>query len=523
MTAPIATSPKRNGTMSARADIRPGRDNATQCPIVAHNRTSVAAGALRTATGWRIADGVLAVGVLAVVVTAGNLDHMPHGLRGFLEIRLTIKNALLVTAFAWGWPIVLTLCGLYAPNRLRTGRGEWPRLVIAGAVGCALAMVFPLTSRSGLVGPLHAFLFGATVVPATGLLRASVRAVNHMRRLAARRQVVLVGSGPLAAELYRQLVSDASQDTTVIGFIDSEPQAALRQCSECQGSGAPGTGPAHLGGVPDLERVLMRRVVDNVFIGLPLKSRYEEVRQSMAACARVGVPASYSADLFGRGPTIPHPDDRGAPVLSLPGTPFVDRFGIKRVIDVAGALVLLIVLAPVLLGIAIAIKLTSTGPVLYPQDRYGYMKRLFRMYKFRTMVVDAEQLQLQLEVRNEASGPVFKIRDDPRITPTGRFLRRWSLDELPQLWNVLAGEMSLVGPRPLPTRDVGRFTEPWLMRRFSVQPGLTCLWQINGRSDVGFDRWIALDLEYIDRWSLWLDLRIMLRTIPAVFRGAGAS
>jgi exopolysaccharide biosynthesis polyprenyl glycosylphosphotransferase len=267
----------------------------------------------------------------------------------------------------------------------------------------------------------------------------------------------------------------------------------------------------------------MRSVVDNVFIGLPLKSRYEEVRQSMAACARVGVPASYSADLFGRGPTVPQPDDRGAPVLSLSETPFVDRFGIKRVIDVGGALILLAVLAPALLCIAIAIKLTSRGPVLYGQERYGYMKRLFRMYKFRTMVVGAEGMQLELEFQNEASGPVFKIRKDPRVTPIGRFLRRWSLDELPQLWNVLTGEMSLVGPRPLPTRDVGRFAEPWLMRRFSVQPGLTCLWQVNGRSEVGFDRWIALDLEYIDRWSLWLDLRILLHTIPAVLRGAGAS
>jgi lipopolysaccharide/colanic/teichoic acid biosynthesis glycosyltransferase len=151
------------------------------------------------------------------------------------------------------------------------------------------------------------------------------------------------------------------------------------------------------------------------------------------------------------------------------------------------------------------------------------MKRLFRMYKFRTMVADAENGQDALEARNEASGPVFKIRADPRVTPLGRFLRATSLDELPQLWNVLIGEMSLVGPRPLPTRDVGRFSEPWLMRRFSMRPGLTCLWQISGRSDLDFAQWIALDLEYIDRWSLWRDMHILLRTIPAVLRGTGAS
>jgi len=175
-----------------------------------------------------------------------------------------------------------------------------------------------------------------------------------------------------------------------------------------------------------------------------------------------------------------------------------------------------------MVGIAVAVELTSSGPALFAQERFGYMKRRFRMYKFRTMVADAERFQGDLEAQNEAAGPVFKIRADPRITALGRFLRRTSLDELPQLWNVLVGEMSLVGPRPLPTRDVDRFSEPWLMRRFSMRPGLTCLWQIGGRSDLSFQRWIALDLEYIDRWSLWLDTLILLKTIPAVFSGTGA-
>jgi lipopolysaccharide/colanic/teichoic acid biosynthesis glycosyltransferase len=145
------------------------------------------------------------------------------------------------------------------------------------------------------------------------------------------------------------------------------------------------------------------------------------------------------------------------------------------------------------------------------------------MYKFRTMIDGAEEQQAQLEDQNEASGPVFKIRSDPRVTGVGHLLRKYSLDELPQLLNVLRGEMSLVGPRPLPIRDVHRFTEGALMRRFSIRPGLTCLWQISGRNDVGFDQWIALDLQYIDQWSLLLDCKILLRTVPVVLRGTGAT
>ncbi|MDP9227379.1 MAG: sugar transferase [Actinomycetota bacterium] len=453
---------------------------------------------------------MVALCVLAGVLVAGNLNHMPRGPEEFLAFRISVKNVLLVAAFAWAWPRVLALCGLYAPNRLRTGDGEWPRLAFAGAIGCILALVFPLTTQSGLVTPLHALAFGATLVPGAGLLRAAVRAVNR-RPHAPKRQVVLVGSGPLTTRMYRQLLSDPLQNIMVLGFVDSEPHAAMS-----------GTGLIHLGVVQDLEEILMHCVVDDVFIGLPVKSRYEEIVQSMVACGRVGVRASYSGDLFGGSATISGPGGLAAPVLSLSHTPSAELLAVKRAMDVVGAAALLVVLAPVMLGVAVAIKLTSRGPVLFTRYRYGYMKRLFRMYKFRTMVADAEQLQAGLEGHNDASGPVFKIRGDPRVTWVGRVLRRTSLDELPQLWHVLTGDMSLVGPRPLATRDVGLFPEPWLMRRFSARPGLTCLWQISGRCSLSFDQWIALDLQYIDNWSLWLDLKILIQTLPAIVRGTGA-
>jgi len=178
--------------------------------------------------------------------------------------------------------------------------------------------------------------------------------------------------------------------------------------------------------------------------------------------------------------------------------------------------------SPLLIVVALLVRLTSAGPVFFVQERYGLNRKRFPMFKFRSMTVDAEARQAGLEQRNEAAGPVFKLKADPRVTPVGAFLRRTSIDELPQLFNVLRGEMSLVGPRPLPLRDVSRFQEPWLLRRFSVRPGLTCLWQINGRSTASFDLWVAQDLAYIDKWSLGLDLKILLMTIPAVVKGVGA-
>lgn len=196
---------------------------------------------------------------------------------------------------------------------------------------------------------------------------------------------------------------------------------------------------------------------------------------------------------------------------------------VKRALDFAGALALLIVLTPLFLIVAALVKLTSPGSVLFVQERVGLGERRFRLYKFRTMVVDAEKQLAQLEALNEVDGPAFKMARDPRVTPLGRLLRKTSIDELPQLVNVLRGDMSLVGPRPLPVRDVDGFTEAWHRIRFNVTPGLTCLWQIGGRSNVSFDQWMRLDREYIENWSLWLDLKILARTVPVVLRGTGAA
>jgi exopolysaccharide biosynthesis polyprenyl glycosylphosphotransferase len=194
----------------------------------------------------------------------------------------------------------------------------------------------------------------------------------------------------------------------------------------------------------------------------------------------------------------------------------------KRLLDLAAALILLLLLSPLLLLVAILVKLTSRGPVVFSQDRAGMNGRIFTLYKIRTMVQGAEKDRQKLEGKNEMDGPVFKIKEDPRITGLGKFLRKTSIDELPQLWNVVKGDMSLVGPRPLPTYEVEKF-EPWQRRRMSMRPGITCLWQVSGRNQVTkFEDWMRLDLEYVDRWSLALDAKILLRTIPAVLGARGA-
>jgi exopolysaccharide biosynthesis polyprenyl glycosylphosphotransferase len=195
----------------------------------------------------------------------------------------------------------------------------------------------------------------------------------------------------------------------------------------------------------------------------------------------------------------------------------------KRILDLVISSIAIVVLSPLLLVVAILIKLTSPGPILFRQKRVGLHKRQLNVYKFRTMVVDAEKRMQEVEHLNEVSGPVFKVRNDPRITPIGKILRNTSIDELPQLFNVFNGEMSLVGPRPLPVRDYEGFNEDWQRRRFSVKPGMTCLWQVRGRSSIPFERWMELDLQYIEKWSFWLDVQILLQTIPAVIKGSGAA
>ena len=252
---------------------------------------------------------------------------------------------------------------------------------------------------------------------------------------------------------------------------------------------------------------------------------FEQVEYVIRACELEGVEVWLVADFFATQISRTSFDELlDRPLLVFRTAPEASwQSVIKHVMDLAGAFVLLILLSPLFLLIAIGIKLTSPGPILFKQQRSGQSGAPFTLYKFRTMITNAEQFKRELELMNEMSGPVFKVTNDPRVTRIGQWLRRYSLDELPQLYNVLRGEMSLVGPRPLPVDEVKRFSDLAHRRRLSVRPGLTCLWQISGRNQIkDFKDWVRLDLEYIDNWTLWLDLKILLRTIPAVLAATGA-
>lgn len=268
---------------------------------------------------------------------------------------------------------------------------------------------------------------------------------------------------------------------------------------------------------------------DHAVNGVILSTRhahFDRAEMVVNACELEGIETWLVADFFKTNISRTNLDDfYGRPVLVFRSTPEASwQSVLKQIMDFGGALFLLLIAGPlIMLPAALLIKLTSKGPIFFKQPRSGLNGSPFMIYKFRTMVTNAEQIKHELAAMNEMSGPVFKVTKDPRITPIGQWLRKFSIDELPQLFNVLRGEMSLVGPRPLPVDETRRINDLAHRRRLSVKPGLTCLWQVSGRNEIkDFDNWVRLDLEYIDNWSLWLDFKILLRTIPAVFCGSGA-
>jgi exopolysaccharide biosynthesis polyprenyl glycosylphosphotransferase len=332
------------------------------------------------------------------------------------------------------------------------------------------------------------------------------------RKNSNRKSVLVVGAGDRAREFVDSVRQYPDWGMTIIGFIDNNDVRVGQQFC----------GATILGTHENLAQTLKDNVVDEVIFALP--PRYlGEIEKLLKICELQGVEARIISDFFKLMIAKTKVDQiHGIPMVTFSTKPYDDlQLLLKRVIDVIGSLVMIIILSPLFLLIMIAIKLTSPGPVFYQWNVVGLNKKGFRSYKFRTMGVNADELKKELLNENEMKSIAFKMKDDPRITKVGRFLRKYSLDELPQLFSILKGDMSLVGPRPPLVTEVKEY-DYWHRRKLSVKPGLTCLWQVNGRNEIAdFDAWMRLDLEYIDNWSLWLDFKILLKTIPAVLRGTG--
>ena len=319
------------------------------------------------------------------------------------------------------------------------------------------------------------------------------------------------------------VVGSGETGESVVGAIEAHPEWGYTFAGHVLEDDAPARPETRvLGRLADLPAILARHVIDEMVFAVP-RERLDVIERAVRTCEEQGVSVKILLDLFpGRGSRVTLEELDGLPVLSMSSVPsdLAPLLG-KRLFDVVTATLVLVLGAPLFLLLALAVRLDSPGPALYRQRRIGLHGRRFWLYKFRSMVQGAERQLPALRHRNEMAGPVFKIRDDPRVTRVGRWLRRTSLDELPQFWNVLKGEMSVVGPRPSIPSEVRQY-ERWQRKRLAVRPGITCTWQISGRNEVEFDRWMQLDLHYVESWSLWHDLKIVLLTVPAVILGRGA-
>jgi exopolysaccharide biosynthesis polyprenyl glycosylphosphotransferase len=333
--------------------------------------------------------------------------------------------------------------------------------------------------------------------------------------LASRTRVLVLGTGERARRLARQL-EDGPGRARVHGFLDDAPQVVDREA----------LGARYLGKLSALVDVAAGQAIERVLFALPRRFLAEDrVANLIGTCEMLGLEVVFPLDLFemrSARPVLVRIGDQPGYMLVRRGRDLRAQLAVKRAVDVIGALLGLILTLPLWLVVIAAIKFDSPGPVFFVQRRCGRFGRAFPCYKFRTMVHGAEAARRDLAAENEQSGPAFKMRHDPRITRVGRFLRRYSIDELPQLVNVLLGRMSLVGPRPPLPEEVVQY-EIDHRGRLSMRPGITCLWQVAGRAELGFADWVRLDMEYIERWSLWLDLGILLLTVPAVISGRGAS
>src|SRR6266550_2048368 len=439
-------------------------------------------------------------------------DKFPTGLFP-LQDYLKIYPVVLII-----WSVLLFSYHSYHSHRTLSLQREVLTVFRVVAVGnvllATLAYLLPLRQLSRAWFILFAVLSALLLVLEKIALRVMARYVRA--KGLNYRTILIVGTGRRAIEVASLVEEHKYWGYKILGFVSDGHRLAN------------GWGLYRVyGTVPEIRTLLEKgefpEIVDEIVFAVTRK-KLDEMKQIFLLCEELGIRARVAMNFFeNRLARIEVEELEGIPFLTFTTTPSNEtQLAAKRLLDVAISLMLLGLSAPVILVSAVAIKITSPGSVFFKQQRIGLNGRIFTLYKFRTMIADAHERLSEVSHLNEMTGPVFKAKGDPRITAVGRILRKFSLDELPQLWNVLKGDMSLVGPRPPIPEEVAAYHR-WHRRRLSMKPGLTCLWQISGRNNIDFDRWMQLDLQYIDNWSPSLDFKILLRTIPAVLSGKGAS
>src|SRR5690349_4084645 len=464
---------------------------------------------LRMDTLRRVARGVslLALDFVAILLAIVTALGLKAAARDVLDVSTIVNQAKDYVSFAFlVTALLFAKAGLYSDRAVRPGLSSIVAALFQTTVVIALyAIVSGQHFSSYYI--FYGSLFFAVAYVSTFRYAYEVVTGKLLRAAGYQRRAVLVGTGEHIEDVAHALAV-GDEGINVIGFVSLAPR--------------PDNGLISLGTLEDIGDVVLAHRVDEVIIAdpdFPQREAVELVDQCHQRGVTVRIAPSTMEILVHRAEFVP---GQSVPLFELKPPVFEGfDYALKRSFDLVGALVIIVLLSPVLITCAIAVKLTSRGPVFYRSMRPGIGGVPFPCLKFRTMYRDADQRQADLESLNEASGALFKMRNDPRMTPVGRFLRRYSLDELPQLGNVLRGEMSLVGPRPLPQRDFDML-EPWHKKRYLVLPGVTGLWQVSGRSELDFDDLVRLDFLYLERWSVFLDLTILVKTVPAVFTRRGA-
>ncbi|MGA2362500.1 MAG: sugar transferase [Candidatus Aminicenantales bacterium] len=461
----------------------------------------------------QIADGLTTVGSAILAYLVWDLFRLKTGIPH--PITISRYTYWLVLGLSIVWVILLSLQQAYSYQRLTSLKREMKIVIKTAIYGIIALMLANFLLRFGHLPRTFVAVFGGINIGCLSIEKIILFYAARMLRKKGinRRSILIIGTGKEAERFIEIVKGNFGPGINIIGFVRTDAKDAPETKYNKK----------VLGNVSQIETILHENIIDEIVI-CSSDGNIEKVKETLESCGREGVQVRlYSDFLSGIAKKIRVDDFYGINIISFISVPD-DEMALyaKRASDLFLSGILLILLSPLFLIISALIKVTSKGPIFYRWNVVGLNKKPFISWKFRTMIPNADEQKKDLMERNEMTGPVFKIKDDPRINRIGRILRKFSLDELPQLWSVFKGDMSMVGPRPAGPHELARY-ENWHRKKLSIKPGITCLWQVSGRNQIkDFNEWVRLDLAYIENWSLGLDLKILLRTIPAVLRGTGA-